>query len=172
MEGRNRSVKKNMEIKIEPYTIEDLAEIKNIWNEVVEEGNAFPQMDCLTEETTKEFFEKQDYVGVAKVDGKIEGLYILHPNNVGRCGHHANASYAVRAKVRGKKIGERLVKDSLLRAKELNYQLLIFNAVVKGNNRAIALYSKLGFQKVGEIPNGFLLKDGSYQDTIIFYHIL
>lgn len=56
--------------------------------------------------------------------------------------------------------------------KELNYKLLIFNAVVKGNDRAICLYTKLGFHKVGEIPNGFLLKDGKYQDTIIFYHSL
>ena len=30
-------------------------------------------------------------------DGQIVGLYILHPNNVGRCGHLCNASYAVDA---------------------------------------------------------------------------
>ena len=25
---------------------------------------------------------------------QVLGLYILHPNNIGRCGHIANASYA------------------------------------------------------------------------------
>lgn len=34
-------------------------------------------------------------------DGQIVGLYILHPNNVGRCGHLCNASYAVDAWKRG-----------------------------------------------------------------------
>ena len=28
---------------------------------------------------------------------EIVGLYILHPNNIGRCGHICNASYAVKS---------------------------------------------------------------------------
>lgn len=43
---------------------------------------------------------------VAEEDGKIYGLYILHPNNVGRCGHICNASYAVSSDARGRHIGE------------------------------------------------------------------
>ena len=37
-----------------------------IWNEVVEEGVAFPQIDGLTEESGKEFFAQQSYCGVAE----------------------------------------------------------------------------------------------------------
>ena len=122
--------------------------------------------------TGVEFFGKQDFVGVAKVNGEVAGLYILHPNNVGRCGHHANASYAVSSKMRGIKIGEGLVKHSLKTARELGYRILIFNAVVKGNDRAIQLYTKLGFQRVGVIPGGFLLKSGVYQDIYVYYHVL
>ncbi|MCI9080998.1 MAG: GNAT family N-acetyltransferase [Lachnospiraceae bacterium] len=107
---------------------------------------------------------------MARVHGRIEGLYILHPNNVGRCGHQANASYAVRSQIRGLKIGEKLLEDSLARAGELGYRLLIFNAVVKGNGRAVRLYDRLGFVKIGEVPGGFLMKDGNYQDTMMFYH--
>ena len=50
--------------------------------------------------------------------------------------------------------------------------VLIFNAVVKGNDRAIQLYTKLGFQRVGVIPGGFLLKSGVYQDIYVYYHVL
>ena len=74
--------------------------------------------------------------------------------------------------MRGKKIGESLVQDCLRKAKELGYRLLIFNAVVKGNDRAIRLYEKLGFQRVGTIPGGFLLKTGEYQDIFVYYHTL
>jgi len=161
-----------MEVVIEKYCDSDIKEMIDVWNEVVEEGVAFPQTEPLKIETGKDFFEKQDFTGVAKFNGKVVGLYILHPNNVGRCGHHSNASYAVSSRLRGMKIGEKLVKHSLEKAKELGYRLLVFNAVVKGNDRAIKLYNKLGFQKVGEIPDGFLLKDGTYKDTIIFYHTL
>ena len=40
--------------------------------------------------------------------GCIVGLYILHPNNVGRCGHIANASYAVAGNLLARRLYERL----------------------------------------------------------------
>lgn len=161
-----------MNILIDAYKETDIKDMVEIWNEVVEDGMAFPQSEFLTEQGGKEFFEKQDYVGVAKCNEKVVGLYILHPNNVGRCGHQANTSYAVSRKMRGLKVGEKLVAHSLEQAKKLNYKLMIFNAVVKGNDSAIHIYDKLGFVKVGEIPKGFLLKTGVYQDIIVFYHEL
>ena len=108
-----------MEYEIMPYTEADVDAMIEIWNEVVRDGAAFPQLDELNHKTGVEFFGKQDFVGVAKVNGEVAGLYILHPNNVGRCGHHANASYAVSSKMRGMKIGEGLVRHSLEKAKEL-----------------------------------------------------
>ena len=85
---------------IREFTMDDLPEMISIWNEIVEEGNAFPQEEALTLKTGLDFFNSQSHVGVA-FDGEILGLYILHPNNVGRCSHIANASYAVSSKARG-----------------------------------------------------------------------
>lgn len=85
-----------------------------IWNEVVEEGVAFPQEDFLDAESGKRFFSAQSYCGVAVDEsGTVVGLYILHPNNIGRCGHIGNASYAVSSLARGQHIGEKLVLDSV-----------------------------------------------------------
>ena len=39
------------------YKTDDIFEMIDIWNEVVEEGIAFPQEECLNEETAKIFFE-------------------------------------------------------------------------------------------------------------------
>ena len=79
---------------IRKYTEKDISEMIHIWNEVVEDGEAFPQEEFLDDKTGAEFFASQTYCGVADNDGGIVGLYILHPNNIGRCGHLANASYA------------------------------------------------------------------------------
>jgi len=154
---------------IKEYDNNDINSMIEIWNEVVEDGLAFPQMTLLTSESGLDFFAKQDFVGVAKEADKIVGLYILHPNNEGRCGHQANASYAVKRAMRGQKIGEQLVIHSLNKTKELGYSLMIFNAVVRDNKSALHLYQKLGFQQVGIIPKGFLLKNGKYQDIIVHY---
>ena len=72
---------------IRKYTEKDISEMVRIWNEVVEDGEAFPQEEFLDDKTGAEFFALQTYCGVADNDGKIVGLYILHPNNIGRCGH-------------------------------------------------------------------------------------
>ena len=71
-----------MEVIVEPFKEKDIEDMIQIWNEVVDEGVAFPQMEELTKECAEEFFGSQDYVGVAKVNGQIEGLYILDRKSV------------------------------------------------------------------------------------------
>lgn len=159
-------------MEIRAYREQDIREMVRIWNEVVEEGVAFPQLDLLDEETGKSFFDSQTYCGVADDDGKVVGLYILHPNNIGRCGHIANASYAVDSSCRGKHIGEKLVSDCLTQAKKSGFKLLQFNAVVENNIHARHLYERLGFVQLGTIPDGFLMKDGTYQNICLYYHVL
>lgn len=163
-----------MSIVIRGFTKEDINEAILIWNQVVDDGVAFPQLDLLTEDTGIEFFESQSFTGLAcdEETGDIVGLYILHPNNVGRCGHICNASYAVRQDIRGKHIGEMLVCHCMEQARALGFKILQFNAVVRSNRAALALYKKLGFVQLGIIPDGFLMKDGTYEDIIPHYHVL
>ncbi len=139
-----------------------------IWNDIVEEGIAFPQTDNLTIATGLEFFHSQSHTGVAYDvnTNKIVGLYILHPNNVGRCGHICNTSYAVSSSARGGGVGRYLVENSIIIGKELGFKILQFNAVVATNHTALRLYKNLGFTQLGVIPKGFLLKDGTYEDII------
>ena len=148
-----------------------MAAAMEIWNEVVREGVAFPQVEELTEQEAEGFFSSQSYTGIAEDSetGEIVGLYILHPNNVGRCGHIANTSYAVKSSKRGLHIGEQLVKDSLTVGARLGFRLMQFNAVVAANVHALHLYERLGFTRLGTIPQGFLMKDGHYEDIILFY---
>ncbi len=152
----------------------DLPEAVNIWNQVVDEGKAFPQTELLDKESGRKFFAEQSHTGVAcdENTGEVTGVYILHPNNVGRCGHICNASYAVRADMRGRHIGEALVVDCIKSAAKLGFRILQFNAVVSTNYPALALYKKLGFTKLGVIPGGFLKKDGTYEDIIPHYILL
>ncbi len=156
-------------MKVIPFDEKYIDETNKIWNEVVAEGVAFPQEDELTEETGLKFFKSQSFTGLAIKDGEVIGLYILHPNNVGRCGHISNASYAVKSDIRGMGVGEMLVRHSIKKAGELGFRILQFNAVVKNNVKALKLYEKIGFTKLGVIPGGFRLKDGSYEDIIPHY---
>ena len=155
------------------YRPEDVPAMTAIWNEVVEEGIAFPQEDFLDEVTGPAFFAEQTHCGVAEdEDGRVVGLYILHPNNIGRCGHIGNASYAILSEHRGKHIGEALVRDCLVQAKRCGFGVMQFNAVVESNIHARHLYERMGFVPLGIIPKGFRMKDGHYENICPYYHEL
>lgn len=157
-------------ITVREYKSEDAHTTAEIWNEVVRDGVAFPQENEMSDSEADEFFRSQSYTGIAcDENGKVYGLYILHPNNVGRCGHISNASYAVSSTARGKGVGRAVVTDCIRKAKELGFGVLQFNAVVASNAPALALYKSLGFTQLGVIPKGFRLKDGKYEDIIPHY---
>lgn len=182
-------------IVVRAYRESDLPAMAEIWNEVVEDGVAFPQEELLDLEGARVFFGSQTYCGVAVEISDVEesgeeisdaeepgedtpeeseplGLYILHPNNIGRCGHIANASYAVRRHTRGVHIGEALVADSLTQAKKFGFGVMQFNAVVESNVHARHLYERMGFVPLGIIPKGFRMKDGHYENICPYYHEL
>jgi len=158
-------------IIIRAYESIDMEDARFIWNEVVEEGVAFPQVEELSESEADTFFKIQTYTGIAydTDTGEVVGLYILHPNNVGRCGHIANTSYAVKSTKRGLHIGEKLVRDSLVIGARFGFHILQFNAVVASNTHALHLYERLGFKRLGTIPQGFLMKDGHFEDIVLHY---
>lgn len=163
-----------MSVIMRAYEPADLWAAILIWNQVIEDGVAFPQLEMLDETSGPTFFASQSFTGLAvdEVTGEAVGLYILHPNNVGRCGHISNASFAVRRDQRGRGVGELLVRDCLDKARELGFRLMQFNAVVAANAPALHLYEKLGFIRLGTVPGGFLMKDGHYEDIVLFYHTL
>lgn len=162
-----------MEIIVKKYSENDIPEMVRIWNEVVEEGQAFPQEEILDTQRGRAFFASQTFCGIAAdSSGKVRGLYILHPNNVGRCGHICNASYAVSRDSRGLHIGEKLVMHCLEQGRLEGFKILQFNAVVASNIHARHLYERLGFTQLGVIPEGFRMKDGSYEDICPYYHLL
>ena len=159
---------------VRAYEERDLSGMIRVWNEVVTEGVAFPQEELLDEAAGAAFFAAQTYTAVAvdEADHAVLGLYILHPNNVGRCGHICNTSYAVGSANRGRHIGEQLVLDSLKQGKAHGFKVLQFNAVVESNTHARHLYERLGFTQLGVIPGGFRMKDGHYENICPYYHEL
>jgi len=158
-------------IVITAYSAEYIQQAIEVWNSIVRHGQAFPQEEELDEKSGHEFFTRQSFTGIAWDTSQkmVAGLYILHPNNVGRCGHICNASFAVSEKFRQQHIGEQLVRHCMLQAVRCDFRILQFNAVVSSNTAALNLYQKLGFTQLGVIPGGFRNKAGVWEDIIPHY---
>ena len=144
-----------MAIAIRAYQPEDVPALVEIWNEVVEQGIAFPQKAPLTNQIGAAFFAKQSCTAAAydTETAEIVGMYILHPNNVGRCGHICNASYAVKATYRGQKIGEQLAALPASSPSD-GIPHLAIQCGCKGKLCSKETVRKAGFVTIGTIPGG------------------
>ena len=157
-----------MDINLRKIKKSDLPQAAAIWNEVVVAANSFPGDTILANEQAWEMFCAQTETVVAALDDSVLGVYLLHANNIGHCGHIANASYAVSSDVRGQGIGKAMVTHSIEMCKKNGFRGLQFNAVVCTNTAAIALYLKLGFTILGTVTGGYRNSDGTFVDTLIF----
>ncbi|MDN6640562.1 MAG: GNAT family N-acetyltransferase [Tetragenococcus sp.] len=154
---------------LENYQPKHLAKMTVIWNDVLKDGVAFPGEELFSENGFEKYLAEQSIVRCMTIDDDLAGFYIVHPNNIGRCSHTANASYCMDKAFRGKKAFPKLVQDSLKQTKEAGFKGMQFNAVVVSNEAAIHTYQENGFDIVGTIPEGFRLKDGSYSDMYIMH---
>ncbi len=101
---------------------------------------------------------------VAEVDGKIVGNCSLDlVRNLKRYLHRSTMGITVIKDYWRMGIGSLLLTELLQQAKQLGYEQVELT-VVATNSRAIALYERFGFEKVGVNPKSLKYADGSYVD--------
>lgn len=97
---------------------------------------------------------------VAEQAGEVVGVFVIRPNQPGSGSHVANASFAVAPHAQGQGLGRKMGEVALSFAKEAGYTAMQFNIVVSTNQPAIRLWTSLGFDIVGTVPNAFKEPDG------------
>jgi ribosomal protein S18 acetylase RimI-like enzyme len=97
--------------------------------------------------------EKETYVW--EENGAVLGTYFLKANQQGGGAHVANCGYVTAPAAQGRGIARQMCLHSLKRAKERGFRAMQFNFVVSTNERAIKLWTSLGFQIVGRLPLAF-----------------
>ncbi len=103
-------------------------------------------------------------------DPRIVGSYFLMPNQLGGGAHVANCGYAVSADARG--VGRAMCEHSLAEARRLGFTAIQFNFVVRTNVRAIALWTRLGFNTIATLPDAFAHPSAGLVDALIMHRQL
>lgn len=152
----------------------DAPALQAILNEVIAEGNAFGAEEPKTLEETKLTWLTEPAAAYVACDpdGEVLGAYVLRPNFLGRGAHVANATYMVARSKQSRGLGYHLGAHSLEQARRAGYRAMQFNAVVSTNTAAVALWQRLGFVRIGTVPQAFRLPNGEYVDTYIMYRSL
>jgi GNAT superfamily N-acetyltransferase len=145
----------------------------------VEGGASIGFMLPLSRERAHEFWN-----GVADAVGRGDRALLLAEDDEGICGtvqlilaqpdnqpHRADlAKMLVHHRARRRGLGAALMREAEELAVDCGKTLLVLDAVTDGD--AYRLYSRLGWQRVGDVPDFALWPEGGYCSTTYFYRAL
>ena len=135
---------------------QDSDAVLRIARELVADGTTyFFARDTSDEELLAYWLAPRERSFAALLDGDVAGCYVLRPNHPGRASHVANCSYAVAKRHWGRGVGLAMAEHSLEEARRAGFRAMQFNFVVGTNERALALWKRLGFRIVGTLPQAF-----------------
>lgn len=150
---------------------EDLDDFLKFINSLVDEGAEITMHTHVTREQEAQWLgkkladveEEKVFSLVSEVDGKVIANSEIRKHS-GYSSHTCSLGIAIKDGYRNVGIGTQMMKTLISQAKKWGLkaiELYVFGT----NERAIHVYSKIGFKEVGRKP-GFLFKDGKYIDHV------
>ena len=103
---------------------------------------------------------------VCEIDGQIAGSCQLALHGRIKTRHRAGIAIALKREFWGLGIGTSMLEEMIRIAKE-HHIIQLELEVIQGNERAMALYRKMGFDVVAAKPDAIRLKDGTLLDEYI-----
>jgi RimJ/RimL family protein N-acetyltransferase len=100
---------------------------------------------------------------VAQVEGRMVGNVVVRPR-VGRLKHMGTLGISIKKGYRGIGIGRELMTEIEPHARDLGVEVISLD-VFENNQKALNLYTRMGYKEVGRIPKGAIYK-GEYIDSI------
>ena len=160
-------------IRIRRAQKEDRDAIWGIIEPVIRKGNTYA-FDAASskEEMLDSWCGEGIHTYVAELGDRIVGTYMMKNNQPGLGSHVANAGYMVSPEYAGLGIGRKMGEYSIREARKLGYRAMQFNMVVSTNTAAIRLWTRLGFDIIGEVPEAFNQRGKGYVSVYIMHRLL
>ena len=88
-------------------------------------------------------------------DGALLGTYYIKANFQGGASHICNCGYVTASTAQGRGVARIMCDHSQDVARDLGYRAMQFNLVLVSNERAVALWERLGFEAMATLPGAF-----------------
>ncbi|HRD59925.1 GNAT family N-acetyltransferase [uncultured Nocardioides sp.] len=138
-------------------TEQDWPEVWPFFDEIVQAGETYAYPLDLTSEQARQLWTMSPpgQTVVLEDDGVVLGSATMGPNRPGRGRHVGTASFMVAPAARGLGVGRRLGEYVVQWHRDQGYRAIQFNAVVETNAAAVRLWTSLGFEIIGTVPEAF-----------------
>jgi ribosomal protein S18 acetylase RimI-like enzyme len=104
--------------------------------------------------------------------GRILGTYYIKSNQPGLGGHVCNCGYVVSPAAQGRGLASAMCLHSQELARAMGFLAMQFNLVVSTNERAVRLWTRLGFDTVGRLPKAFRHARLGLVDALVMFKTL
>ncbi len=156
-----------------PATDSDRDAIWAILEPMIRSGETYTLPRDLSKQQALDYWlDAEKEIFICKENGEVLGTYFLKANQQGGGAHVANCGYVTVPAAQGRGIARQMCLHSLDRARERGFRALQFNFVISTNERAIKLWSDLGFKIVGRLPLAFEHPTQGFVDALIMYRPL
>jgi ribosomal protein S18 acetylase RimI-like enzyme len=118
------------------------------------------------------WFAPEKEVFLAEADGVALGTSYLTPNKLGGGAHIANAGFATAIGARGRGVAGALGEHTLAQARLRGFRAMQFNFVVSSNTPAVRLWTSLGFETLGRVPEAFAHPALGFVDALVMFRRL
>lgn len=131
----------------------------------------YPEEIVTAVEEEKEFLrnineDEDNFMIAAFLDGQLVGhAGVQKIQNLIKLRHRGGFGISIRENVCGLGLGTIMLREVIEQAGHTGFEQLELE-VFADNPRAIHLYEKMGFQRLGVLPRACKLKDGTYRDEI------
>ncbi len=162
------------EIRIVPISAEHIEGFHKALDTVAREREYLSLLEAFPLEETRIFvlgmIEKGNPQFVALADGKVVGWCDISRHAFPSHAHAGRLGMGIIPAYRGRGLGRRLLEATLRAARDAEIERIELS-VHADNDRAIALYEKVGFVREGLARNSVRI-DGRYKDAIhmAFFH--
>jgi L-amino acid N-acyltransferase YncA len=160
-------------LTIRRATDSDWDSIWEIFHAVVRQGDTYVYDPATTKEEGRAIWMiPHGTTYVACQGDQVVGTYLLRANQPGLGSHVANAGYMVAPGEAGRGVGRAMCEHSLEEARRAGFLAMQFNFVVSTNERAVALWQRMGFQIVGTLPKVFRHRTLGLVDAYVMHREL
>jgi ribosomal protein S18 acetylase RimI-like enzyme len=83
-----------------------------------------------------------------------------------------NCGYMTSPSSAGRGVARKMFEHSLILARSQGYKAMQFNFVVSTNDRAVRLWTSIGFDIVGRLPDAFHHATMGYVDVLVMYRTI
>lgn len=162
-----------MDIRIRPAERDrDRKAIWSIMEPILRAGETYPLPRDMSEKAALAYWLSSLHTTFIAEDittGSFVGTYYVRPNYSGGGSHIANCGYMVAEAAQGRGVARTMAQTSIGQAREMGFRGIQFNFVVASNERAVKLWTSLGFETLARLPKVFDHPHLNYVDALVMF---